>query len=108
MDQKLQQKIKELAQPTLDDLQLPSPITGVVLESISFGQSPPFIEGCRALREKWEDNRNLEVNLFLKCMVFLFRANVRTHKLNYFFSFHAICISDVRTSTWTTDRLQGV
>ena len=61
VDQKLQQKIKEIAQPTLDDLQLPSPITGVVLESISFGQSPPFIEGCRALREKWEDNRNLEV-----------------------------------------------
>lgn len=60
VDQKLQQYIKDIAQPTLDSLELPTPITGVTLESISFGQSPPFIEGCRALREKWEDNRNLE------------------------------------------------
>ena len=63
MDQKLQQKIKELAQPTLDSLQLPSPVTGVVLESVSFGQSPPYIEGCRTLREKWAGSRDLEVVL---------------------------------------------
>ena len=61
VDQKLQQKIKELAQPTLDSLQLPSPVTGVVLESVSFGQSPPYIEGCRTLREKWAGSRDLEV-----------------------------------------------
>ncbi|XP_063685050.1 uncharacterized protein LOC134819187 [Bolinopsis microptera] len=60
VDQKLQQKIKELAQPTLDSLQLPSPVTGVVLESVSFGQNPPYIEGCRTFREKWADNRDLE------------------------------------------------
>ena len=65
VDQKLQQKIKELAQPTLDSLQLPSPVTGVVLESVSFGQSPPYIEGCRTLREKWAGSRDLEVGVVL-------------------------------------------
>ena len=61
MDIKLQQKIKEIVQPMLDSLQLPSPITGVVLESITFGQSPPYIEGCKALRKNWETDSNLEV-----------------------------------------------
>ncbi|XP_063685510.1 uncharacterized protein LOC134819485 [Bolinopsis microptera] len=60
VDQKLQEKIKELAQPTLDALIVPKPVTKVILESVSFGQSPPYIEGCRALRQKWPDNPNLE------------------------------------------------
>jgi hypothetical protein len=62
VDEKLQQKIRETIQPTLDSLQLPSPVTGVLLEGISFGQSPPFIDGCMASRELWEDHSNLEVS----------------------------------------------
>ena len=80
VDEKLQQKIKDIAQPSLDSLQLPAPVTGVVFESITFGQSPPYIDGCMALREKWEDNSNLEVGEHHVFELYTSEHTVHTHE----------------------------
>lgn len=66
VDKKLQVKIKAALQPVLDDINLPAPITGVELLSVTFGESPPYFEYSKASRQLWEDDpdkMNLELIL---------------------------------------------
>lgn len=57
---KLEDQIKEIAQPLLDDMDFPSPVTGVILESFSFGQSPPHVEYAKTVRDKYVDDPTLQ------------------------------------------------
>lgn len=57
---KLEDLIKSIAKPLLANMDLPSAISGVELETFTFGQSPPYVEYVKVIRDTREEDPNLQ------------------------------------------------
>lgn len=58
--EKLEDHIKSVANPILANVDLPSAISGVELETFAFGQSPPYVEYVKVVRDTLEEDPNLQ------------------------------------------------